>query len=107
LFCDTIQLNVFCTFGVIGDLQSETFGNVLDMLQNGICLENRLHSGDLLFATAGDLVILMQDDILVDKDSVLIVSGYGELRDFNLTLLQIDNDFEVEFHLLETGTTLS
>lgn len=77
------------------------------MLKNGISFENRDHSVDLIIATLGDLLVLCQHCLRVHKNSVLVVGGNWELGDFNLTLLEVNDHFKVELHLLNASVALA
>lgn len=49
-----------------------------------------------------DSVVLHVDHVHIYKNCILVVSGYGQLRNFNLALLHVNHDFEVELELFLT-----
>jgi hypothetical protein len=42
------------------------------------------------------------NNVLLNEDGVLVIGGYGQLRDFDLSLLKVDNNFKVELEFLST-----
>lgn len=69
-------------------------------LQLSLGIENVSHLGDLLLTLLLNLHVLSLNDILLNEDSILVISSNRQLGHLNLSLLQVDNDFEVELELL-------
>ena len=100
LLGDAVELDVKGACGVIFDLQGLSLYDVLNLLQLGLVGKDLLHLLNLLLALLVDVVVLLIDDRLINKDGVLVVSGDRKLRNLNLTLLEEDDGLEVELEFL-------
>ena len=49
----------------------------------------------------------MKHSLDVDEDSVFVVGSYRLLGNFDLTLLQVNDDLKVEFHFFEARETFA
>lgn len=65
------------------------------------------HLLNLGVSTVFNGLVLVVDILLQDEDGVLVVSGHWQLRDFNLTLLQVDDNLKVVLELLDTADGLA
>ena len=101
-FSHTVQLHVLGTLDEVTDLKPQALVLVLDLLQGGVVRQNLAHVIDLLVSTMRDLLVLPGDHCFTDQNGVLVVGGDWKLRHFDLSLLHVDNDFEVELKLLVT-----
>lgn len=74
----------------------------MDLAEEGLELRDLLHLLDLLVASLHDLLVLHLDHAALDEDRVLVVGGDGELRDFNLALLEVNDHLKVVLELRDT-----
>jgi hypothetical protein len=107
LLGDSVQLHVLGPLLKVSDLTLETFVFVHDLLEHSLVAENVGHVGDLGVTLTLDETVLQVDILLQDQDSVLIVSGDWQLRNFDLTLLEVDNDLEVVLEFLDSALGLA
>ena len=105
-FSHTVQLHILGSLDEVADLKPQALVLVLNLLQGGVIRQNLAHVIDLLVSTVRDLLVLLCDHCPAHQDCVFVVGGDWELRDFDLSLLHVDNDFEVELKLLVTFASL-
>lgn len=98
----TVKLDVKGTGSVIIDFKSLALNNVLDLLQFSLVSQDLLHFLDLLLSLLVNVVVLVLHNMLINQDSILVVSGNWKLRHFDLTLLHERHRFEVELEFLLT-----
>ena len=99
LLGNSVQLHVKCSLLVILDLQGESFDLVLDLLEARVVLQDLLHVVHLVVTLHLDVVVFVAYDRLADEDRVLVVGSDGELGNFNLSLLHVKDELEVELEL--------
>lgn len=103
LLGDTVELNIHSTLGKIDDLELQALVLQMHSLELSAVLHDVGHVGHFGVSTILNVLILLVNRLLQDKNGVLVISGNWELRYFNLTLLEVDNDFEVVLELLDAG----
>ena len=75
----------------------------MDLAEEGLELRDLLHLLHLLVTSLHDFLVLHFNHTSLHENRIFVVSGNGELRDLNLTLLKVDDNFKV---ILEFGYTI-
>ena len=107
LLGDSVQLHILGSLLKVSDLTLETFVFVHDLLEHCLVTENVGHVGDLGVTLTLDETVLQVDILFQDQDSVFIVSSDWQLRNFDLTLLEVNNDLEVVLEFLDSALGLA
>jgi len=103
----TVQLHILGALDEVADLQPQALVLVLDPLQVGVVRQDLPHVVDLLVATVLDLGVFLQEYSFTHQNGVLVIGCDWELRHFDLPLLKVDDDLEVELELFITFSGLS
>lgn len=102
----TIELDVLCPLFEISDLQVESLFLIPDPLETGLEVANLIHLLNFGLTSALDLFILVVDYVFGNQNGIFIIGGYWKLRNFDLSLPQVDNGFEIESDLLDSVSCL-
>jgi hypothetical protein len=102
LLSDSVELHIHSTLLEIDDFKVLNLALSLMKLQLGLCVKDVSHFGDLLSSLLLNLHVFLLNNVLLNEDGVLVIGGYGQLRDFDLSLLKVDNNFKVELEFLST-----
>jgi len=102
LFGDSVELHIHSTLLEINDFQVLNLALSLMELELGFGVKNIVHLEDLQSTTLLNLHVFSLDDIFFNEDGILVISGNRELRDFNLSLLEVDDNLKVELQLGST-----
>lgn len=87
----SVQLDVLSSLLEISNFEIKSLLNVSNSLEISLELRNLVHQFHLLVTLVLDFVILHLDHVFTNKNSVLVVSGYWKLRNFNPSLLKIND----------------
>jgi len=98
----SVQLDVLSSLLKIGDFEIESLFDVSNSLEISLELRNLVHQLDFFVTLVLDFMILHLDHVFRNKDGVLVVGGNWELRNFNPSLLEINDCLEVEPNLLNS-----
>lgn len=96
-----VKLHIFGTLLKVCDLPIKSLILVHHLLQSNLVLQNVDHVVNLSIASKLDLVVLQHDILFRDQNGVFVISRYRQLRDLNLALLQVNDNFEVVLKLLD------
>ena len=107
LLGDSVQLHVLSPFLKVSDLTLETLVFVHDLFEHSLVAQNVGHVGDLGITLTLDETVLQVDILLQDQDSVLVVSSDWQLRNFDLTLLEVNDDLKVVLEFLYSALGLA
>ena len=102
LFRDSVHLHVLRTLLIVQYLQIELLLLIVHLPEEGLELRDLLHLLDLLVPALHNLLVLHLDHTALDEDRVLVVGGDGELRDFHLALLEVNDHLKVVLELRDT-----
>lgn len=95
-----VKLHIFSTLHKVFDLPIKSLILVHHLLQSNLVFQNVDHVVNLSIASKLDLVVLQHDILFRDQNGVFVISSYRQLRDLNLALLQVNDNFEVVLKLL-------
>ena len=98
----TVELDIKGSLLVVFNHEGQSLNFVLDLLQLGVMLQDLFHVVDLGVTLVHDTIILGVDHADIDEDGILVVGGDRQLWDFDLTLLHVGDDLEVELQLFLT-----
>ena len=106
LLGNPIELYILGTLLEVLDFKVEALFLVLDFFQVHLEIAYFVHKLDFQFAFAVDFLVFVVDKVAGNEDGVFVVGGNWKLWDFNLTLLEIDNHFEVVADLVDSVESL-
>jgi hypothetical protein len=103
----SIELDVFSTLLEVGNLQLKTLVLVHNLLEHGLVAQNIHHVVDLRITFMLNEQVLLVDILFENHNSVFVVSSDWQLGNFDLTLLEVNDNFKVVFQLLDPCHCLS
>ena len=99
LFGHSVQLHVLRSLLIVLDFESISLHFILDLLKARVVLQDFHHVVHLVVSPKFDSVVFVINHSCADKDGVFVVCGDGLLRNFNLSLLEVDDELEVKLEL--------
>lgn len=102
LLGDSVKLDIFRTLLKVNNLELQAFVFVLYLFEAGFKLKYLNHIGNFFISTTLNLFVFLQDNLLLNKNCILIICGNRQLWNFNLTLFQVDDHFKVVFKLFNS-----
>jgi len=106
LLRNSVELDVLGSLNQILDEQGVSLNLSLDLFELSLRVEDLLHVFNLTVSSLLDLFVLEVEVSSVDENSILVVSCDWKLRNLNLSLLEVDNNLEVELELLRSILSL-
>ena len=102
LLSDSVKLHIFGSFFVVLDLQIETLLLIFDLLEIGFEVADILHQVNLVSSSDSNFLVLVIDNRLCNQNCIFVVCCNRQLRHFNLSLLHVNNRFEVIPNLVDS-----
>ena len=101
LLGDPVQLNVFRSFLEVFDFKVKPLLLIADLLERHLKVRDVVHESDLHISLSDNFLVFIIDYVLRNQDGILVVRSDWKLRHFNLSLLQINDNFKIVSDFLD------